>query len=70
MLAAGPLALVNTHMTRIESTQDGKYSLVVNGSVVLYTSSKTIALYYLAQASSHTSSGAYTIPISPTQTIR
>jgi len=50
-------------MNRIERTHNGKYALVVDDRVVLYTSSKTIALYYLAQASAHTSS-RYTIPLS------
>ena len=50
-------------MSRIEQTEDGKYALVVNGTLVLYTSSKTIALRYLEQALTHTSREPYTIPL-------
>ena len=50
-------------MSRIEQTEDGKYALVVNGTLVLYTSSKTIALRYLEQARAHTSREPYTIPL-------
>jgi hypothetical protein len=50
-------------MNRIERTHNGKYALVVDDRVVLYTSSKAIAHYYLAQATAHTSSSRYTIPL-------
>ena len=65
------LLVVNTHMSRIEQTNDGKYALVVNGLLVLYTSSKTIADYYYAQACKHTStsSNLYSIPIEQPLTV-
>ena len=58
-------------MSRIEQTNDGKYALVVNGLLLLYTSSKPIADYYYAQACKHTStsSNLYSIPIEHSLTV-
>jgi len=46
-------------------TDNNKYSLVVDGRLILYTSSKPIADYYYARALKHTSSSSelYSIPI-------
>ena len=46
-------------------TDNHKYTLVVDGALVLYTSSKRMADYYYAQALAHTSTSSelYTIPI-------
>ena len=46
-------------------TDNNKYSLVVDGRLILYTSSKSIADCYYAQALAHTSTSSelYTIPI-------
>ena len=57
---------------RVEYYTDNnnKYSLVVDGRLVLRTSSKSIADYYYARALKHTSSSSelYSIPISPPYT--
>ena len=51
-------------------THNNRYSLVVDGRLILYTSSKPIADYYYARALKHTSSSSelYSIPISPPYT--
>jgi len=49
---------------------NNKYTLVVDGRLVLYTSSKPVADYYYARALKHTSSSSelYSIPITPPRT--
>ena len=46
-------------------TDNHKYTLLVDGRLILYTSSKSVADYYYAQALEHTSTSSelYTIPI-------
>ena len=45
-------------------TDNNMYTLVVDGRLILYTSSKPIADYYYAQALKHTSTSSkpYSIP--------
>ena len=52
-------------------TDNNRYTLVVDGRLILYTSSKSIADYYYAQALKHTStsSNLYSIPIEHSLTV-
>jgi len=49
---------------------NNKYTLVVDGRLILHTSSKLIADYWYTQASVHcsTSSEPYSLPIAPPHT--
>jgi hypothetical protein len=51
-------------------TDNNRYSLVVDGRLVLRTSSKSIADYYYARALNHTSSSSelYSIPVARSYT--
>jgi len=63
--------LVSKYTMRVEYyTDNDRYTLVVDGRLILYTSSKSIADYYYARALKHTSSSSelYSIPISPSYT--
>ena len=67
--AAGPTS--SKYCMRIEYyTANGKYTLLVDGRLILYTSSKSVADYWYTQASAHssTSSKPYRIPVRPPYT--